>query len=95
MGSLYPEGLTVDASGNVYVAGSNDNRVLKIDPNGSAAVIAGGGSVLGDGGPATAAKLGGPLDVAVDTAGNVYIADTGNHRVRKVGGLRTITTLLL
>jgi uncharacterized protein (TIGR03437 family) len=93
VGSLYPEGLTVDASGNVYVAGSNDNRVLKIDPNGSAAVIAGGGSVLGDGGPATAAKLGGPLDVAVDTAGNVYIADTGNHRVRKVGGLRTITTL--
>jgi uncharacterized protein (TIGR03437 family) len=93
VGSFDPQGLTVDASGNVYVADSDHNRVLKIDPNGGAAVIAGGGSVLGDGGPATAAKLGGPLDVAVDTAGNVYIADTGNHRVRKVGGLRTITTL--
>jgi uncharacterized protein (TIGR03437 family) len=90
VGGLYPQGLTVDASGNVYVADSS--RVLKVDPNGGAAVIAGGGSALGDGGPATAAKLGGPVDVAVDTAGNIYIADTGNHRVRRVGGLRTITT---
>jgi uncharacterized protein (TIGR03437 family) len=93
-----PQGLTVDASGNVYVADNyytSSHRVLKIDPNGGAAVIAGGGysGYSGDGGPATAAKLAGPVDVAVDTAGNIYIADSGNHRVRKVGGLRTIATL--
>jgi len=100
VGSFWPEGLTVDASGNVYVAdshwsGSYSHRVLKIDPNGSAAVIAGGGysGYSGDGGPATAAALSRPLDVAVDTAGNIYIADSGNHRVRKVGGLGTITTI--
>jgi len=94
MGSSFmPQGLTVDASGNVYVADSNQRVVFKIDPNGAATVIAGGGSMLGDGGPATAASLGTALDVAVDTAGNVYIADSGNHRVRRVGGLRTITTL--
>jgi uncharacterized protein (TIGR03437 family) len=98
LGYFSPYGLTADASGNVYVAEAKDwdfgrDRVWKVDPNGGAAVIAGGGSTLGDGGPATAAALSGPLDVAVDTVGNVYIADSKNHRVRKVGGLRTITTL--
>ena len=93
LGYWEPRGLTVDASSTVYVVNSANNRVLKVDSGGGVSVIAGGGSTLGDGGPASAAKLSTPLDVAVDTVGNIYIADSGNHRVRKVGGLGTITTV--
>jgi uncharacterized protein (TIGR03437 family) len=92
-GLSYPGGVAVDASGNVYVADAYNDRVKQIDPGGAVTVVAGGGSIFGDGGPATGASLNKPSDVAVDAAGNVYIADWGNRRLRKVGGLRTITTV--
>ena len=81
-----PSAVAVDAAGNVYVAGAG-NRIRKVDAStGVIETVAGTGeySYGGDGGPATEAGLAQPLAVAVDTAGNVYVADTGNHRIRKI-----------
>ena len=76
--------VTTDATGNVYVADAGNLRVRRIDTSGVISTIAGTGEAgfSGDGGPATEARLSGPEGVAVDAAGNVYIADTGNHRIR-------------
>ena len=82
-----PHGVAVDDAGNVYVAEWTAHRVSKAIPSGSTPVVfAGTGSAGfgGDGGVATSAQLSSPGGVAVDTAGNVYIADYGNHRVRVV-----------
>ncbi len=82
----HPEGLAVDASGNVYVADSMNSRVRKISVDGAIATVA-GNSVIGysgDGGDPAAAQLSLPFGVAVDAAGNLYIADAGNNRIRKV-----------
>lgn len=82
-----PRGLAW-SHGNLYVTqdGYNEMRVRKIAPDGSISTIAGTGpdGFGGDGGPATAAQLSVPCAVAVDAAGNIYIADTGNNRVRRV-----------
>jgi uncharacterized protein (TIGR03437 family) len=76
-----PQGVAVDAAGNLYIADSN--RLRKVS-NGVIATVAGGGSVADDSGPPTASELWSPGGVAVDGAGAVYIADTSNNRVRKV-----------
>jgi sugar lactone lactonase YvrE len=86
-GSLnYVSGLALDTAGNLYVADSNNNRVRKVDSSGFITTIAGNGygKYGGDGGMATNASLFGPSGVAVDAAGNLYIADAKNHRIRKV-----------
>jgi uncharacterized protein (TIGR03437 family) len=92
--SLRPEGVAVDAAGDLYIADTRNNRIRKVTPSGTITTVAGNGgwSYSGDGGPATAAMLGGPGGVAVDAAGNLYIADTGNSRIRKVTPGGTITT---
>jgi len=77
----FPTGLALDSSGNLYIADAD--RVLKVT-NGVIATVAGPGTTLGDNGPATAASLNLPYSVAVDSAGNLYIADTNNERIRKV-----------
>lgn len=87
-----PKGVAVDGQGNVYIADTNDNRVREVSPGGTISTFAGGGSSLGDGGPATAAELGQPSALAVDGQGNVYITDTDNHRVRKVGSAAPAAT---
>src|SRR4029077_15572359 len=75
-------GIAVDGVGNLYIA--SDGRVRKVTLDGVIRTVAGGGKGgIGDGGPAIAAQLG-PTSVAVDAGGNVYIADNGNNRVRKV-----------
>jgi uncharacterized protein (TIGR03437 family) len=90
-----PEGVAVDTTGNLYIADTLDNAVRKVSTDGTITTIAGFGSPAfsGDGGPATKAALNHPRGVAVDANGNVYIADTGNDRVRKVDFLGTITTV--
>jgi len=95
--SLYqPWGVAVDAAGNLYIADTRHNRVRKVTPGGTITTVAGGGawsSSLGDGGPATAAWLRSPSGVAVDAAGNLYIADRDNYLIRKVAPAGTITTV--
>ena len=73
----YPRGVAADAAGNVYVADERNDRVRKIDASGTITTLAGTGTrgYAGDGGPATEARLYYPRGVAVDAAGNVYVAD--------------------
>ncbi len=81
-----PLGMAVDAAGNLYIADDLNFRIRKVDPSGTITTFAGNGTsgFSGDGGPATAAQLGAVFDVAVDRSGNVFIADLGNARIRKV-----------
>ena len=85
-----PYGLAVDKQGNVYIADTGNNRIRKVDPSGNFTSFAGSSKPCyfqgrcGDGGNALKAKLNAPQGVAVDAAGNVYIADTGDNRIRVV-----------
>ncbi|MBA3916827.1 MAG: hypothetical protein H0X25_23870, partial [Acidobacteriales bacterium] len=89
-----PYGVAVDSAGNVYVGDTANHRVRKIDSNGIITTVAGTGvaGFSGDGGPATLAELDYPQAVAVDTSGNLYIADLLNARIRKINVLGTIRT---
>lgn len=78
-----PSGVAVDAGGNIYIADTDNGRVRKVS-GGVITTVAGGGTMLGDGGPATKARLGNPTGVAVDPDGNLYIADTHDNRIRRV-----------
>ncbi len=79
-----PNDVKVDASGNIYIADAGNNRIRKIATTGIISTITGGGSSLGDGGYATAAELSDPTGIALDASANVYIADYGHARIRKV-----------
>src|ERR1017187_4930821 len=90
-----PWALAIDNSGNLYACDDGiGTRVYKVTPGGAITIIAGNGTngFSGDGGPATSAQLFEARAVAVDAAGNVYIADTGNLRVRRVDTNGIITT---
>src|SRR4029077_5454964 len=95
-GMDHPFGLGVDASDNVFVTDLSGNRVRKISPSGIITTVAGDGSAgfSGDGGPATSAQMRAPAAVAADGAGNLFIADYNNGRVRKVSPDGIITTEL-
>ncbi|MBZ5579847.1 MAG: putative Ig domain-containing protein [Acidobacteriia bacterium] len=84
----------LDAAGNLYFADTGNNRILKIDTSGTISTFAGNGNntFSGDGGPATAAGIGSPFGLALDVAGNVYISDSANNRIRKVDASGIITT---
>jgi len=88
-----PTGVAVDASGNIYIADSHNHRIREVS-GGNISTIAGTGTAgfAGDGGAATSAQLALPSAVAVDGSGNIYIADTNNHRIRKISG-GTISTI--
>ena len=90
-----PADVTVDASGNLFIADQNNNRIRKVSTNGIITTVAGDGGAgySGDGGAATNASLLIPEGVTVDAAGNLFIADTGNNRIRKVDTNGIITTV--
>jgi len=84
LGPNPPQYIAADGAGNVFFA--FENTVLRLDgTTGILTLAAGNGTTgfSGDNGPATSAQLNGPAGVAVDSAGNLYIADTGNNRIRK------------
>ncbi len=89
-----PRGVVVDSSGNFYIADSSNNRIRKVDTGGTITTVVGTGtaSFSGDNGAATSATIRAPQAIAMDGSGNLYIADTTNHRIRKVSG-GIITTL--
>jgi hypothetical protein len=91
-----PSGLAVDANRDVFVADTGNNLVREISASTHNVIAIAGNGVngsSGNGGPATGAQLSAPTGVAVDAAGNVYIADTGNQVVRVVNGSGTIATV--
>ncbi|MGA3023201.1 MAG: hypothetical protein ABSF98_00390 [Bryobacteraceae bacterium] len=92
---LQPEGVAVDSSGDVYIADAADHRIRRVASNGFVETIAGTGQpgFSGDGGAATLAQLDQPYGIALDLAGNLYIADLGNARVRRIDGNGIITTV--
>ncbi|MHB8572584.1 MAG: NHL domain-containing protein [Candidatus Dormibacteria bacterium] len=90
--TLCPAALALDASGNLYVSDNNNSRVFRITPAGVITTYAGGGQGDGTSGPATAAQLFYPDGLAVDSAGNLYIADGNAYLVRRVDSRGNIST---
>jgi uncharacterized repeat protein (TIGR01451 family) len=92
---VQPSGVAVDLAGNLYISDQLAGVVRKVDTGGIITTVAGGGGIGygGDTGPATAALLNFPSGVAVDSSGNLYIADVNNSRVRKVDTHGIITTV--
>jgi DNA-binding beta-propeller fold protein YncE len=92
---VYPNGLALNDKGDLYISDIGTHRVVKLDQQGRLTVIAGTGvgGFGGDGGPAVKAQLSAPYDLAFDAEGNLLIADTFNHRIRRVDRQGVITTL--
>src|SRR5262249_8180211 len=90
-----PQGGSLDSPGNLYTANFQTNRIRKVTPTGTVTTIAGNGSpgFSGDSMPATSAMLNNPSGIVVDAAGNVFIADSQNYRIRKVGQNGNIVTI--
>ena len=103
----YPQGVAVDGSGNLYIADTGNHRIRRVDANGVISTVAGTGQRTdkevhvggwigkygGDGGPAVKAHLNFPTAVAVDGAGNLYVADSWNNLIRRVDAEGTISTV--
>ena len=90
-----PAAVAVSPDGSLYIADTNNHRVRRVDHGGNIATIAGTGDpgFAGDGGPATLAEIDTPLGLAFDSHANLYIADSGNNRVRKVSADGSIKTV--
>jgi hypothetical protein len=92
----HPQGLAVDSKGDLFIADTGNSVIREITPSGEITTVAGEGGKFGDsgdGGQATSALLQAPTDVAVDAAGDLYIADTGNNALREVSSSGVISTL--
>ncbi|PQJ13050.1 hypothetical protein CJD36_004720 [Flavipsychrobacter stenotrophus] len=90
-----PEGVAIDATGNIYIADGGNQRIRKINTSGIISTIAGNGltGFAGDGGAATSARFQTPNGIAVDASGNIYVADNGNFRIRKINTSGIISTV--
>ena len=90
-----PGGVLVDAAGNILVVDNAAHRVRRVNPSGQITTIAGTGTAgfSGDGGPATNAELNGPTRIAADAAGNLYVSDSDNNRIRRISSSGVITTV--
>jgi sugar lactone lactonase YvrE len=88
-----PYGVAVDSSGNVYVADQLNQRIRKITSAGVVTTLAGNGTAAFADGTGTSARFNSPQGVAVDSAGNVYVADYNNQRIRKITSAGVVTTL--
>ena len=102
--SMLPAAVALDASGNLFIADVGSNRIRKISSDGVITTVAGSGTAgfslsssnggfAGDGGPAASALLNSPRGIALDQSGNLFIADSNNHRIRKVSATGVITTI--
>jgi sugar lactone lactonase YvrE len=91
----YPSDIITDHAGNKYIAELGGNKIRKVDAAGIITTFAGTGlpDTVGDGGPATAAGLYNPFDIALDTGGNFYITDNQNNKIRKVNTAGVISTI--
>ena len=91
----YPVGLVFDSAGNLIIADGGNNRVRMVDTTGTITTIAGTGTAgfSGDGGPAILAEFNNPWGLALDTAGNLYVTDIFNQRVRKIDTSGTVNTV--
>jgi len=91
----FPAGVAVDSSGNLFIADTDNNRIRKVSANGIITTVAGNGDIYysGDGVPATSATLRSPSGIALDGSGNLFIADQGHNRIRKVSASGIITTV--
>jgi hypothetical protein len=91
----YPTGVAVDGEGNVYVADSRNDTIRKIVPAGAVTTLAGMPGMTGNtDGTGAAARFDSPSGVAVDSAGNVYVADTNNSTIRKITAVGVVTTIV-
>jgi sugar lactone lactonase YvrE len=89
----FPADVALDAAGNVYVADAGNHTVRKITPAGVVTTLAGQAGVSGSSDGTGSARFNHPTGIAVDSAGNVYVADTGNNAIRKVSSTGVVTTL--
>src|SRR5262249_52822492 len=91
----FPTGVAVDSNGNIYISDNGNQRIRKVTKGGVISTYAGTGTAgfSGDNGLATQAQLTNPLGLAVDGAGNLYVADYLNHRIRKITTGGVISTV--
>ncbi len=91
---LGPQGIAVDSANNLYVTDTGNHTIRKITPSGVVTTIAGAAGQSGSAdGSGTQARFNGPLGIAVDASGNVFVADTKNHTIRRISSAGTVTTI--
>lgn len=90
-----PQSVTLDPAGNIFIADSANHKIRKVDTGGIISTVAGDGNIgfSGDGGPALSARLASPRSVWADEAGNLFIGDYNNDRIRKIDSAGLITTI--
>ena len=86
-----PTGITIDASGNLYVADSNNHKIRKITPTGVVSTVAGSTQGFANGTNVTG-MFNSPTGVAIDASGNLYVADSKNHQIRKITPTGLVST---